>query len=120
LVDASKELQDLREVRSEVQRNFAGAKADNVPKYAGYIVGLHQREDGITPPIILYSQRELKVHVDEAGIGFIQIPWNLRLVAIDGETQLAARFEAANRLPETMEDFVPLYFCHGKNTAWAR
>ena len=34
-------------------------------------------------------------------MGFIQIPWEQRLVAIDGETQLAARYEAANIDPET-------------------
>ena len=59
-VDTSKELQDLREIRDEVQRLFAGAKAKNVPAYADYIVDVHSGEvDGITPPIILYSEDEL-------------------------------------------------------------
>lgn len=49
-VDASKELQDLREIRDEVQRLFAGAKAKNVTAYADYIVDVHSGEvDGITP-----------------------------------------------------------------------
>jgi DNA sulfur modification protein DndB len=58
--------------------------------------------------------------VDERGTGFIQIPWEQSLVAIDGETQLAARYEAANIEPETRKDFVPVYICHGRDRDWAR
>ncbi len=96
-LDASKELQDLREIRDEVQRLFAGAKAKNVPAYADYIVEVYEGEvDGITPPIILYPEDGLACEIDEFGKGFIQVPYDKRLVAIDGETQLTARFEAAN------------------------
>ena len=75
-VDASKELQDLREIRDEVQRLFAGAKAKNVPGYADYIVEVHAGEaDGITPPIILYSEDELAHEIDLIGvIDFIEQP----------------------------------------------
>jgi DGQHR domain-containing protein len=62
----------------------------------------------------------LKSEIDEYGKGFIQVPFDKRLVAIDGETQLAARFEAANILPETKQEFVPIYVCHGKDKEWAR
>jgi hypothetical protein len=120
-VDASKELQDLREIRDEVQRLFAGAKAKNVPPYADYIVEVHAGEvDGMTPPIILYSEDELANEIDESGKGFIQVPYDKRLVAIDGETQLAARFEAANLLPDTKNEFVAIYICHGRDKLWAR
>ena len=96
-LEASKELQDLREVREEVQRLFAGAKEKNVPLYAQYIVDLKNGAEGITPPITLYSQKPLDIEIDPAtGMGFCQVPWEMRLVAIDGETQLAAWFEAAN------------------------
>lgn len=57
---------------------------------------------------------------NEQGSGYIQVPWDLRLVAIDGETQLAARFEAAHKDPETKQEFVPIYICHGRNQQWAR
>src|SRR5438034_11312701 len=73
-VDASKELQDLREIREEVQRLFAGAKAKNVVPYADYIVALHSGgSDGMTPPIILYSEDTLDSEIDEYGRGFMQI-----------------------------------------------
>jgi len=41
-------------------------------------------------------------------------------VAIDGETQLAARHEARNLNEETMQEFVPIYVCHGRDKQWAR
>ena len=120
-VDASKDLQDLQEIREEVQRLFAGAKAKNVIPYADYIMEVHAGEvDGITPPIILYSEEKLAEGVDDSGKEFIQVPYDKRLVAIDGETQLAARFEAANRAPDTKSEFVAIYICHGRDKQWAR
>jgi DGQHR domain-containing protein len=120
-VEASKDLQDLQEVREEVQRLFAGQKAKNVEPYADYIVNVYKGDvDGITPPIILYSEQKLAVSENEPGGDLIQIPYDKRLVAIDGETQLAARFEAANRVPGTKDEFVAVYICHGRDKQWAR
>ena len=119
-VEASKELQDLQEIREDVQRLFAGQKAKNVPGYADYIVAVLQGQDGMTPPIILYSEEGLEIEVDEYGKGFVQVPFDRRLVAIDGETQLAARFEAINMDPETKREVVPVYVCHGRDKGFAR
>jgi DGQHR domain-containing protein len=118
--DASKGLQDLFDIREEVQRLFEGAKKKNVDPYSEYIVALHSGEDGITPVMTLYSEGGLEVDDRPDGTGFIQIPWDQRLVAIDGETQLAARHEAANREPPTKQEFVAVYICHGKDQPWAR
>jgi DNA sulfur modification protein DndB len=52
-VDANKELQELWEIREEVQRLFSGAKAKNVAPYAEYIVQVHHGQDGLTPTIVL-------------------------------------------------------------------
>jgi DGQHR domain-containing protein len=120
MLDASKGVQDLRAIREEVQRLFEGAKRKNVPGYAEYIVEVHGGEDGITPPITLFSKNSLEVDELENGTAFTQIPWDQDLVAIDGETQLAARHEAANLEPATKQDFVPIYICHGKDVQWAR
>ena len=120
MLDASKGLQDLFAIREEVQRFFEGAKRKNVPGYAEYIVDVHNGEDGITPPITLFSESSLEVDELENGAAFAQIPWGQDLVAIDGETQLAARHEAVNLDPATKQDFVPLYICHGKDVLWAR
>lgn len=118
--EASKELRDLQEIREDVQRLFAGQKAKNVPDYADYIVAVLQGQDGMTPPIILYSEDGLEIEVDEYGKGFLQVPFDRRLVAIDGETQLAARFEAINIDPETKREVVPVYVCHGRDKGFAR
>jgi len=107
-------------IREEVQRLFEGAKKKNVPAYAEYVVALAEGEDGITPPITLYSSELLKVDQKEDGTAFIQVPWDERLTAIDGETQLAARHEAANTNLETKKVFIPVYLAHGKDQTWAR
>jgi DGQHR domain-containing protein len=119
-LDASHELQELRSIRDEVQRLFDGAKKKNVESYAEYIVDVHNGCDGITPPITLFSETKLEVQESENGTAFIQVPWDTRLVAIDGETQLAARHEAANLDPETKKEFVAVYINHGRDQSWAR
>lgn len=113
-------LQELFELRSEKQRLFEGAKRQNVPKYAEYIVAVFSGQEGVTPPIVLYSEKELKVDVDDANLGYIQIPWNMIVVAIDGETQLAARFEAvAMNAALELEDIV-IDIHHGREVGWAQ
>lgn len=119
-VDSSKDLQDIQSIREEVQRNFEGAKKKNVPAYADYIVSLATGEDGITPPITLYVEQLLEVEQRDDGSAFIQIPWEEKLVAIDGETQLAARHEAANVEPETKQEFIAVSIVHGRDKGWAR
>jgi DNA sulfur modification protein DndB len=115
-------LENLRKIRMEIQRLFEGAKAKNVEPYATYIVAVHEGQNGMAPPIILFTETNLSVEENETGTGTasIQIPWNVRLVAIDGETQLAARFEAANINAATEDDFVPVIICHGRTIKWAR
>jgi|SRR5580704_1698120 DGQHR domain-containing protein len=119
-LDASHELQELRGIREEVQRLFEGAKKRNVEPYAEYVRVLKSGADGLTPPITLYSEAPLEFEIREDGTGFIQVPWDKRLVAIDGETQLAARHEAVNLDPETKHDFVAVYINHGRDDGWAR
>lgn len=116
-----KSAQELREIREDVQRLFEGAKAKNVRPYADYIVELYGGQDGITPPIILYSEQPLQVATDDKwGFGAVLVPWGAQLVAIDGETQLAARYEAANKDPQTEDSYLAVYICHGFTKNWAR
>lgn len=116
-----KQMQELREIREDVQRLFEGAKAKNVDPYADYIVDVYRGDDGITPPIILFSEEPLQVAVEEKwGFGSVLVPWGAQLVAIDGETQLAARYEAANKDPATENGYVAVYVCHGFSKNWAR
>ncbi len=110
----------VRDVRSEVQRSFEGAKKRNVPPYAEYIGRLHRGEPGLTPAIILWSHESLLTELGEKGAALIQIPYGAQIIAIDGETQLAARFEAARANPNSKGDRIPVMICHGRETAWAR
>ena len=118
--DTNKELQDIQHIRDEVQRQFEGAKRSNVRPYAEYIVALGKGLDGITPPITLYCEHPLEFFENSDGTGLLQVPWEIRLVAIDGETQLAARHEAQSIDPETRNEFVPVYICFGRSQGWAR
>lgn len=74
----------------------------------------------MTPPIILYSHRALETDVDPAGIGYIQVAWGTVLAALDGETQLASRFEAAAKDPSSKAGYVAVYIVHGKPAGFAR
>lgn len=114
------QLEDYYRLRAEVQRAFEGAKRANVESYTRYLVNLHGGADGTTPAIILFSESALPVEESDDGTGFLLIPWDQHLVAIDGETQLAARFEAANVNPTTKQDFVAVEICHGRSLDWAR
>lgn len=120
-LETSKTYQDLWEVRKEIQRLFAGAKKANVPSYARYICNLAADGNGITPQIILYSEQPLETEVtDSIGHAAVLVPFDRPLVAIDGETQLAARYEAAEMDPATKNMFVGVTIVSGKSTAWAR
>jgi len=119
-VAADASLSETRKIREMVQRLFEGAKEKNVVPYADYLVGVHNGQNGMAPPIILYTEKQLvPTNTPDAG-GQIQIPYGTMLIAIDGETQLAARFEAASRDPSTQSAYVPVMICHGLDLIWAR
>ncbi len=118
--DASKHLQEMLDIREEVQRLFEGQKKKNVQSYAEYITELSEGSEGITPPITLFTDKSLELEERGDGTCHIQIPWGEQLVAIDGETQLAARHEAGNIRPETKQEFVAVYICFGRDRLWAR
>jgi DGQHR domain-containing protein len=119
-VAASAQLEALRRMRTDVQRLFEGAKAKNVEPYAQYIAGLHHGTMGMTPPIILFTQEPLPVQENDEGTALAQIPYGTQVVAIDGETQLAARFVAADIEAATKQELVPVILCHGRDLVWAR
>lgn len=119
-VATSGDLEELRRIRMDVQRLFDGAKAKNVEPYAKYIAALHGGAAGMTPPIILFTQHALRIEPQEGGTALAQIPYGTQVVAIDGETQLAARFVAADINSGTKQELVPVMVCHGRTLDWAR
>jgi DGQHR domain-containing protein len=119
-VAADASLSETRKIREMVQRLFEGAKEKNVGPYADYLVGVHKGQNGMAPPIILFTEQKLDATNSPDAGGRIQIPYGTMLIAIDGETQLAARFEAASRDPSTRAVYVPVMICHGRDLTWAR
>ncbi len=87
------------EIHSLIQRAMTGAKKRNVKDYAFYIqsVVLGMRP-GVLPPIHLWSMLALEtVRVEPST--YLVVPNGSFLMAIDGETQLTAHYEAQRDLP---------------------
>jgi len=91
-----RKLREHAELRSAVQRLLKGtAKGKNVVPYAGYLAaGLRGdlEKAWSAPPICLWSSRSLEPTAD----GMATIPLGVPIVAIDGETQLAAMHTIIN------------------------
>jgi DGQHR domain-containing protein len=115
------QLQEVYAIRQQVQREFRNsAKARNVKPYADYICRLLEGENGITPSIVLFTPKKLEVKRDNASLPTLSLPWTVQLVAIDGETQLAARYEAARMNPGTAEMLVDVKICYDRDLDWAK
>src|SRR6266478_539131 len=103
------------EMRRRVQRLIERAKKSNVPDYAAYIYSKAKAGEGFTPQVVLWTPVTLHTVVDEStGLGAIIIPDEMRLIAIDGDTQATARHEA-RRLYADMPDSerIKIVILHG-------
>ncbi len=84
------------ELHSLVQRGLELGKKTNIPKYAAYIRRrVMGEEHGVLPPMHLWTERALSVHqFAESGLvqHYLCVPYGLKLIAIDGETQLASHY----------------------------
>jgi DNA sulfur modification protein DndB len=116
--DPRKEAPDA--LRHQFQREFDGAKKKNVGSYAAYIVDVAHGKPGQIPPITLYTPDELPVEEHDDGSAILQIPWDVQLTALDGETQLAARYDAQIQDPETRHQMVAVDICWHESPQWAR
>lgn len=91
-------LEEEAELHDLVQRALTGAKKQNVPKYADYIEGLvFEGKLGVLPPIHLWCPQELDV-ITSGCEQYLLVPDDMKLLAIDGETQLSAHFVLFSRL----------------------
>ncbi|MER5640140.1 DNA sulfur modification protein DndB [Kitasatospora sp. NPDC002227] len=80
------------ELHALVQRALEGSKKANVTSYARYIERHVMGEiAGVLPPIHLWTEQSLAAHQDN-GETFLCVPYGERLIAIDGETQLASHY----------------------------
>jgi hypothetical protein len=112
------QLEEISLARIDVQRMFEGAKKRNVPNYAEYIKRLYRGQlEGATPVIELWCQEPLPDGSDRYEK---IIPWGTQFIAIDGESQLAARYLASAEEPLLKKINVSVRVHHGRSVEWAR
>src|SRR5260370_19534413 len=119
-IEQHPEIAVLANERRDIQRRFKGAKKANVPGYSAYLIRhkeatakAKQADDpamyyGVSPTVTLWTPENLEtvklkvIGPFDAEVDVLVIPHRVRLIAIDGETQLAARFQAMHQLGEHM------------------
>jgi hypothetical protein len=98
------DLSGVAALRAKVQRLVTGAKRKNVEPYAFYIIQIVRTGEGFTPQIVLWSEAPVRVEVDtNTGLAWALIPHELKLVAVDGDTQTAARNLADGLAPGVLD-----------------
>ena len=99
----------LARLRRRVQRGFLAKRKQRAIAYADYLLAIASgARHGGTPPINLYCSEPL-IEQD----GMLHVPFNADVFAIDGETQLEARFYNAERSPESAEEEIPFVIWFG-------
>jgi hypothetical protein len=89
----AEEVQEEADLHELVQRALTGNKKSNVPSYATYIEDVVMgRKPGVLPPMHLWSSEPL-TEVTSGAHTYLLVPDGIRLIAIDGETQLTAHFQ---------------------------
>jgi DNA-sulfur modification-associated len=85
------ELESEAGVQQLIQRALTGNKKSNVAPYRTYIEAVTQGAVGVLPPMHLWSEQGLKI-VRHGSQTYALVPNGEHLLAIDGETQLAAHW----------------------------
>ncbi|TAL05621.1 MAG: hypothetical protein EPO00_12630, partial [Chloroflexota bacterium] len=114
-------LAGLQSLREDIQRLFVAAKKRNLVSYTGYVIDRATRPSspGILPTIKLYWPEPLTI-ARSGSQAVLVIPFQTGLVAMDGETQLAAWHAAARQQPGIMAHHVDVTVDHGKPIEWAK
>ena len=88
----NREVEEYIALHQMVQRALTGKKAENAAPFARYIEEIVSgQRPGILPPIHLWTDQQLEIGNDGQQQKII-LPFGLRLLAIDGETQLTAHY----------------------------
>jgi hypothetical protein len=89
--------------REQIQRPFTGSKKANVPKYRRYLREVIEgRRYGTIPEIQLWAGPEpllVEPSSPNSSHAFLTVPMRHPIIPIDGETQVAARFDLFNESP---------------------
>lgn len=84
--------------RASIQRPFDAPRMKNAVKYRDYLIGMRQGKISFCPSVVIFCERAT---VDEKNN--LIIPPRTPLFAVDGETQLQARFMMMQQFPETAD-----------------
>ena len=118
------DLQQAFDLRVMVNRVFEQGKKKNVAPYSRYITRLHDGEDGATPAIHLWTTEDLPVlaNITDWGHAVVGVPSDVLVMAIDGDTQLAARIKAHRDNPNIplARDRVALIVHFNRSVRWAQ
>lgn len=106
------------ELRDDVQRKFTNDRKERAEAYARYIRAVHAGQRGGCPPINLYVTGEVSFGPDGRDM-HLSISRNA-LIAIDGETQLEARFILSELEPESVDWPIEVVVWHNCETETAR
>lgn len=100
----NREIEEFIALHQMVQRALTGKKADNAPAYARYIEEIVAgKRPGILPPIHLWTDQPLELKQKDNRLDII-LPYGLRLLAIDGETQLTAHYRVYSSSDKAVRD----------------
>lgn len=90
--------QGAKELRLTVQRTWDRAREARADLYKQYLLNLYKKAIvGATPPVTLYVSHD----GSDTGDGLIVFPYQASAIAIDGETQIEARYRLRAELPDT-------------------
>lgn len=105
-------------LRDQVQRRFDKARRERAELFAAYIQATEfdQKRNGGVPPITLYSTQPLTFNDRREAV----LPFNTPVIAVDGETQLEARYLLADTHPETLGLPFAVTIYHGISEGHAR
>jgi len=114
-------LAGLQALREDIQRLFVAAKKRNLSSYTDYVIerATAPSTPGILPAIKLYWPDPLELARSGAQ-SVLVVPFQTGLVAVDGETQLAAWHAATRRVPAIMGHNIDVTIDHGKPIEWAK
>jgi hypothetical protein len=105
----------FKKLRRVVQRAWDKARHTRADLYKVYISRLNSGVImGDTPPVTLYVPE-----MGTLGDGIIEFPYNAPLIAIDGETQVEARFKLREDDPETGDIPFAITIHHGVSEEYA-
>lgn len=104
-----------KRLRVLVQRTWDNARKRNAHKYKEYLRLMYSGKPGSAPPVTLYVPQAALPNDDEDNV--LRFPYDesgvVTAIAIDGETQLQARFFLAQENPATASYHFPITIHHG-------